>query len=61
MPKKKMPLPKKEESKKTVKPNAPADQCKDFQLPETDISDIVDDAIKGTEQELASNKQTSAE
>lgn len=61
MPKKKSPLPKKEESKKPVKPNTPADQGKDFHLPETDISDIVDDAIKDTEQELASNKQTSAE
>jgi len=60
MPKReKRSLPK--DGKRKEQSPSPSAQGKEFQLPEDEIGDIVDDAVKGTEQELASNKQTNAE
>ena len=62
MPKKeKRPLPKRDDKKKEEKAPSSPGQDKDFQLPEDEIGNIVDDAIKGTEQELAGNRQTGAQ
>ncbi|MEK7566523.1 MAG: hypothetical protein AAB527_00080 [Patescibacteria group bacterium] len=62
MPERKTRVPPKDKNKETPQDKVPAeDKGKEFKLPVADIMKDVEDAIKDTEQELAANKQSSAQ
>ena len=62
MPEKKTRVPSKNKKEDAPKDTAPSkDESKDFVLPKDDIMEDVEDSIKNTQEELAANRQSSAE